>query len=461
MLNSVLTEKTVRISPRLRDHIAPTFALAWPVVVTRSSVHVMVAVDVAMVGHLGGPALAFVAVAMAPQALMALMAHGMLHGTSVLISQSHGAGEEQKCGAIWRMAMLHALVLGMILGLLCLLGESMYLAAGYQAEIATGGGLVLLHYAWGMPAKTMTGAVTFFLEGVGRPKVGMVVMMVANLINLLLNWMFIYGHLGAPGMGAAGVAVSTSLLRWVLLAVLVGYLFAMPGSREFGIRGGRLAAASVGRTLRRLGYPFGLAHGLEAGAFSALVVLAAWFGTEAAAGYQIAQSLIALGFRGAIGFGVAGAVRVGRAIGRQDHTEATMAGWTGVGMATLSVGMISAAFILWPGILSKIYTSDQSVLGIAQAAIMIAGVVLFFDGLQGVLVGLLRAMGDAWTPVFIHAVAFWGVALPTAVWFGFVMDYGANGLMWGMACGVACAALIALARFHQLSRRGVARLQDI
>jgi MATE family multidrug resistance protein len=456
-----MTEPALSFPPIARtipEHIRQTLALAWPVVVSRASILIMVSVDVAMSGHAGQLQLAYVSIAMAIQVLFLMVGVGALFGTAVLVAQSHGAGEHKACGGIWRLAILHAAGIGVISGLLCLGGAWFLLAIGHDADLARGGGRVLNQFSWGMVPMMMSVVTSMFLEAIGRPRPGMIVMVAANFVNIGLNWLFIYGNWGAPEMGGEGAILATTIVRWLIFAALLAYVFTMPGSAACGIRGGRRAAWSVGKKLRRIGYPMGFAQGIEASAFSGLIMMAGYFGAATLGGYQIAQNLIALAFMCAIGIGVATTVRVGNAIGRNDQAGVARAGWTGVGIVLIAMALIALLFETLPGTLVRIYTSDPAVIDVSITLVMIAGLVLVFDGAQGVLMSALRGTGDVWVPVCIQFLAFGLIALPVAAYLAFEVKLGAPGLMAGMCAGVISASLLLGWRFRIVSQRVVRRL---
>jgi len=440
------------------QHVRLTLALAWPVVISRVSILIMVSVDVAMTGHAGQSELAYISIANAAQVLLLMVGVGALFGTAVLVAQADGAGETRACGGIWRLSILHALGLGLIMGVVCLAGEGFLLAIGQDADIARGGGRVLDQFAWGMVAMLMAVVTSMFLEATGRPRPGMVIMLGANVVNAGLNWLFVYGNMGAPALGAEGAILATSIVRWLTFAAFVGYIYLMPRSADYGIRGGVRAPWSVGKKLRRIGYPMGLAQGIEASAFSGLIMMSGYLGAAALGGYQIMQNLIALAFMCAIGIGTATTVRVGNAIGRDDQPGIAAAGWTGVGIVVAIMALIGAIFLTLPGALARVYSADAEVIAVATVLIMIAAAALVFDGVQGVLMAALRGTGDVWTALLFHAISFWGFALPLGAWLAFGQGYGAPGLTGGMVVGVFAAAVLLGLRFHVVSGRRISRL---
>jgi len=301
-------------------------------------------------------------------------------------------------------------------------------------------------------------ATSFFLEGISKPRAAMIVSLAAVLVNVGLNQILIFGAFGIPAMGAEGAVIATSTVRCLMMLTLVTYAFTMRDSAEFGIRGGRIASWQTGKTLRRIGYPFGLAQGIEASAFSSLVLMAGYLGTEALGGYQIAQNMIALAFMSAIGVGVATGVRVGNAIGRDDQVGIVRATWVGVGLATVAMVLIGIIFLVFTEQIVRVYTTDPGVIAVATTTLFVTAFLLAFDGAQGVFMAVLRSCGEVWTPVLMHGLSFWVIAVPLAAWLAFSQQFGAPGLMGGMFAGVGIACLLLGLRFRWLTRRPIRRL---
>ncbi len=152
----------------LGDHVRRTLRLALPVVGARAGLLILVVVDTAMTGHSSAVELAYFGLAMAPQVPMLLVGIGLLLGTVVLVAQADGAGDHAACGAVWRVALVHAVVIGVAFGLLSQLGEPFLALVDQSPDLAAGGGRVIAMLGWGMPAALGYAATTFFLEGINR-----------------------------------------------------------------------------------------------------------------------------------------------------------------------------------------------------------------------------------------------------------------------------------------------------
>lgn len=444
-------------------HIWQTLKLSGPVVVARSGVLIMMAVDTAMTGGVGGDELAFFGLGLSPTIALTLLGLGFLLGITVLTSQADGAGEPGRAGHIWHVGLAHAVVVGVLFAGVCQYGITILGALGQGPELAEGAGRVMHMLGWGLPAVLIFVACSFFLEGVSRPVPGMVIMLGANVLNLGLNWVFIQGTtvgdiVIVEGMGAEGAAIATSLARWATAIVALGYIWFMPSRDRYFVRGGGPAAPDVGRNIRRIGYPMGLGMFIETAAFMAMTQMAGYLGKAEVAGYQIAHNLVALVFMSAIGIGAATGVRVGNAVGRNDVTGVRMAGLTGVGLVVIAMIMLGGCFVLVPEFLTGLYTPDRAVAATAIAALAVASSMMIFDGSQGVLVNALRGLGDVWFPMAGQFVAFWLVATPLAWYLAFDMGLGTAGLMGGIYAGCVTATLIAALRFRHMLKRPLRRL---
>lgn len=439
----------------LSHHVKRTFALAVPVMFARAGLIVMIAIDTVMVGHAGGQELAFYGISLAPQMALLVTGIGLLVGTVVLAAQADGAGRPELAGRIWRLAMLNAVVLGVVFSAILIAGEAILLTLGQTPEIAAGGGRALLMWAPGMPAIMMYVATTSFLEGVNRPYAGMVIAFGANLVNAALNWVLIYGHLGAPALGADGAVIATTITRWLMLAVIVGYTLRMAEHRHFGVRAPLNGHFHYIGKLLKVGAPLAAGTALETTAFSAMTIFAGWLGEAPLAAYQVTLNVVTLCFMLTLGLSTATAVRVANAVGRGDRPGMAMAGWVGAGLVCLTMVLLAVVVGLARDPIAAAYTSDPAVRPIVVLALGIAAPMLIFDGLQGVLMGAVRGAADVIVPTVLHAISFWGVTVPVGYICGIALGFGMSGLMAGLVAGLVAATLLLGGRFHIISRRHI------
>jgi MATE family multidrug resistance protein len=437
--------------PTLAQHVRRTVGFALPVMVARAGLVIMVTVDTVMSGRFGAAELAYYGISFAPQIVMLTVGIGLLVGVIVLTAQADGAGRPElrasapRSRARRRLGLVYALALSRGDAILSLLGQG--------PEITAGGGRALALWGPGMPAILMFVATTSFLEGIGRPRPGMVAALGANLLNAGLNWVFIFGHLGAPAMGAAGAVLATTLTRWAMVAALVGYVLTMGDRARYGVRAPLAGRFGDLRRLLALGAPFAAGIGLETSAFAATATFAGWLGAVPLAGYQVALNATALIYMLAIGLSTATAVRVANAIGRQDRAGLAWAGWVGTGVATVLMLAVAAGVALGADGIAALYSGDAAVRAVATAALHVVAWIVVVDGAQGVLIGATRGAADVAVPTAIYALSFWAISVPMGYGLGVVAGYGVPGLMWSLFAGLLAAGLLLGARFHVISRR--------
>jgi MATE family multidrug resistance protein len=266
-----------------------------------------------------------------------------------------------------------------------------------------------------------------------------------NLMNLALNWVFVFGHLGAPAMGAPGSALSSTIGRWFMLTLLLvlarrdlsGLL--APWRRE------ALRREPILRTLR-IGLPIGIQSSVEFTTFASISVLAGWFGAEAIGGHQVAINLASLMYMVPMGVGSATSVLVGHAIGERDTAHARRV--AGSALACGAGFMLLSAIVLLaiPGVFARLYSSVPEVVAIASVLIPIAGLFQVFDGLQVVASGALRGAGDTRAAMVANVLGFWLLGMPVSLWLGFGAKLGVVGLWWGFVVGLAAVATFLVGR---------------
>jgi MATE family multidrug resistance protein len=437
------------------DHVRRTVALSLPVVLNRTGILLLVVVDTMMLGRFDTEELAFYALAMAPKLPMLLFGIGVMMGTMVLCAQAMGAGQIPRTGRILRVALAMALCLGLMFTLICQLGEPLLLALGQQRALAVGGAAVLAIFGWGLPAILMFAAASYFLEVTGRPGVGVLVMLLANVVNALGNALLIPDPAGLGIGGAQGAALATTVARWLAVVAMLGYILVRMRGADFGLRGPMPAGEHLPRRLLGLGLPMGLAHAVESGAFACLTLFAGWLGVLHVAALQIGMNFMATVFMCAIGISSATSIRVANAVGRGDPHGVRTAGWVGAGVATAVLGAIALVVAVLPASIAGLYSHDSAVLVLVVPTLLVAAAALVPDGLQATLMGALRGVGDVWPATALSLVAFWGVMVPAAWYAGVHLRLGAPALLAAVAAGGVIACALFSARFQRVSLHAV------
>lgn len=432
---------------RLLAEIAEMFRLALPIIVARTGLLTMVAVNTMMLGRVGAEEMAFMSLGMSPHIPVMLVGIGLLMGTMVITAQAMGAGDPLRAGTVWRCSLPYALLLGAVAVGLCLWGEGFYRLIGQTPEVAVGSGRVLTILGFGLPGVFLYVTTSYFLEGIKRPMPGMIAIILANLANASLAWPLIFGHWGLPALGAEGAAWATTAVRWLMGLGMIAYLLTMPEHDRFGLR--RWPRNWWRNTVhqRRLGYAAGVANGLESTAFSTLVQLAGLLGVAATAAYAIIQNLIALVFMTALGLASATAVRVGHAYGAGDGPGTARAGWMGFVMVAAVMAVMGLPFAFIAEDIVSLFTPLREVIAVALLLVPLLPAIMIFDGGQVVMLHALRGLGDGWVPTWLHFLSYSVVMIPLSYTLAFPLGGGVVGLLYGMLAASVLAMLLLAGRF--------------
>jgi MATE family multidrug resistance protein len=439
----------------LTGQIRRTLGLALPVMAARAGLILMITVDSIMAGQASAEALAHYGISMAPHVFLLVVGIGLLVGTVVLVGQADGAGRPRDCGRAWHAGLVLAAIVGTLFGGVLLFGETILLTLGQSPGMAEGGGRALAMFGVGLPALLMFAATGFFLEGLGRPRTVMLIALAANLPNAALNWLLIEGNLGLPAMGAAGATLATSLTRWGMLALLLALVLRLPDGERYAVRAFAEFRLATLKRLLRLGAPLALATGLEASSFTSYATFAGWLGEQQMAAWQSCINVISFAFMLAIGMSTATTVRVANAVGRDDRHGVALAGWLGFGLIAVLMAAIGLVIAGFNGTVAGFYSDSPEVRALAAGGLLIAAVILVFDGAQGVLMGAHRGLGDVLVPTGLQGLSFWGVGVPTAYALGVAGDLGFVGLLLGLLAGMVTSSTLLTIRFRIASRRAL------
>jgi MATE family multidrug resistance protein len=440
-----------------RAELRALLALAVPVVVVQVGMMLMGVVDTLMVGHVSPAALAAVALGNLYFFGVAIFGMGTLMALDPVIAQAVGARDDPAIArGVQRGVLLAALLslpamlllwpAGPVFAWLRQPAEVVPLAAAYDRFVIPG---VLPFLAFTVLRQT--------LQAMGRMRAIVVTIASANLVNILLNWSLIYGHLGSPALGVVGSAIATTTSRWVMALGLLGLSWPVVRRHLLPLRPDALVVRPLLRMLR-LGAPIGVQFELEYGAFGLTGVLMGRLGTDQMAGHQVALNLASLTYMVPLGVSASVAVLVGQAIGRGDHPAARRS--ARAALLTGATFMLGTAtlFLTAPHLLASMYTTAPAVLAVSTVLLPLAGLFQVFDGIQVVAGGVLRGLGDTRSPMIINIIGFWIVGIPAGLLLGFRAGFGARGLWWGLVLGLAAVAVILLGRVRYRLRRQTRRI---
>jgi len=409
--------------------------------------------DAVMAGRLGADALAAVAVGGSVWFLGFSFCLGLLMAISPIAARHFGAGHKARIGRYtWQgiylgLAMGAALILlaqQAVAPLLVVIGidpEFRDLTIGYVAAIN-----------FGAPGIFIFLALRFTTEGIGHTRPIMFTSLFALICNVFLNYVLMFGKLGAPALGVVGCGMASAITMWLVASALALYMFASRFYRPFEIfsRMSRLRAPAM-KEIVVLGVPIAITITAEAGLFSAVSILMGTRGTAITAAHQIAINFSATTFMIPLALSSATTIQVGQLVGAGKLQSARTSGAVGIGLCAFFMSL-SALFLLTfrDGVVS-LYTDDAAVRGIAISLLLMAALFQIADGVQVGAAGALRGYKDTRFPMAVNMFAYWVLAFPLAFLAAITFKAPPNYIWAGFVVGLGIAAILLSWRYHHVS----------
>jgi MATE family multidrug resistance protein len=442
----------IAFSPQTRHTLRELTHLAWPVVMARLGIMTMGLTDAIVVGHYASRELAYHSLAWAPSSVVLTTAVGLMMGVQVMTARLRGEGRGEEVGAVLRRGLVYALQIGVIsmIGLL-LLGPFGMVHMGLEDGLAEGASPVLMIFALSMPAYLISVAAQFFLEGLHRPKAGMVAMWVANAVNLALNIVLVPDLLGLGVDGAAASAWATFGARTALAVFLAIYILRLPEARAWGLFAKPRRDRSVEVEQIRVGIGAGSSNFIEVGAFAAMTLFAGQLGAAETTSWAVVINVSAIVFMVPMGLSSATAVLVGRAYGAGDKAGVMRSGLLGIGVVTVLAFIIAIGLWLAARPVVSAYTSDPAILAIAAPALVLATLFFVADAQQVVAAQANRAAGDVVWPTLMHLLSYGIIMIPLGWWLAHRM--GVNGLVWSVIVASVISGVLLTGRFLRVAKR--------
>lgn len=444
-----------------RSHLRETLALAAPVALSQVSDMLTVMADTVMVGHVGTVPLAAATLANTVWILGFLFPLGFTIAITPLAGAAWGErnlpamARAVRGGA--RLSLLVGAVATVVLAALAPLLDRF----GAPAEVASAATGYYLWIVASILPRMAFGVFKQTAEAMANTRSAMVVALVANAVNVLLNWVFIWGHWGAPAMGVAGAGLATFLSRVLMLAMMwliwnrtSTFARLRVALRSPAVR--QLDRASDRHDMRvafRTGLPIAGQIVLEVSAFAVGAMMIGWLGAVPLAAHQVAMNLAALTFMVALGISAAATIRVSNALGAGDGRFVRDAGTAALALVLAWNAITAAMFFTLRFWLPTNYTNDPAVIALAAELLLFAAIFQIFDGSQNVGLGLLRGLNDVRIPTLMAIASYTCINIPVSYLCAFPLEMGARGVWLGFIAGLAVASILYVLRFRTVSRR--------
>ena len=302
-----------------------------------------------------------------------------------------------------------------------------------------------------------------FSDGLSMTKYPMYATIAANIVNVILNYIFIFGKFGAPELGIVGAAIGTLVSRVIMVAYLWYRLSQHHKSRAYvlNIKLFKLSKQMFKKMIN-LGFPSAMQMFFEVAVFTAAIWLSGILGKNPQAANQIALNLASMTFMVAMGFSVTAMIRVGNQKGLKRFKELRRIALSIFLLTTLLAVVFAIFFMIFNTVLPKLYldlddpmdfADNFEVVSIASQLLIIAAVFQISDALQVVVLGALRGMQDVKIPMVITFIAYWIIGFPVSYYLSMYTDYGSSGIWFGLLAGLTASAVMLYLRFNYLSKK--------
>ena len=437
--------------------------LASPVILGMLGHTVVAFVDNIMVGQLGTAELA--AVSLGNSFMFIAMSLGIGFSTAItpLIAEADAEGNFEK----GKSSFKHGLFLCTILAIFLVVGVFFAKPLMYAMKQPVAVVDLALPYL-NLVTISLFPLIVFqafkqFSDGLSLTRYPMYATVVANVVNVVLNYMFIFGKWGAPELGMIGAAIGTLVSRVIMVLYLWFLLYRKQKSKPYvtSIKLFTLSKAMLKKVFN-LGFPSALQMFFEVAIFTAAIWLSGILGKNPQAANQIALNLSSMTFMVAMGFSVAAMIRVGNQKGLQRFDELRRIAFSIFLLSTILAVVFAIFFLLFRELLPGLYLNYDNPLELmdntevattAATLLLVAAVFQISDTIQVVALGALRGMQDVKIPTIVTFVAYWVVGFPIMYYLGLFTDYGSMGIWLGLLAGLTVSGILLFLRFHFLSKK--------
>jgi len=438
----------------LRKEWAPMVRLAAPLAVAELGWMAMGFADTVMAGRIDAASLGAGGVGSMLFFPIAISGTGLLSGMDTLVSQAFGARDDEECRrtlvqGLWLAGGVSPVVIAALLASIPLLRS-----AGTNPEVMALLGPYVRALVWGVAPLLAYTVFRRYLQAHNLVRAVTFAVVSANLINLLGNWLLMYGNWGLPRMGLEGSGFSTSISRGYIGLVLgIAVLRHERQSRGRVFRMNWRPDRARLRRLLALGAPAAAQIGAEGAVFGVVSVLAAKLDALSLAAHTVAVNVISITYMVPLGISSAAAVRVGQAAGRRDRRGAAAAGWAAIWLSSLFMAAAGLALFAIPHAIARLYTAGAAVVATSAGLLGIAAFFELFDGLQVTATGALRGLGDTRTPALAHFAGYWIFGLPVAYALCFRYGWGVRGIWVGLTVALVLIGGVLIVAWSRAVRR--------
>lgn len=435
------------------SHIRETISLSIPLVLTQIGHIITGMVDNIFLGRLGKTEQAAGILSNNLFVIVLVFSIGMSYVLTPAITEAHVNRNEQEKASLFKNALFINFSLSILLFIV------LFFLSGILKYMQQPQDVVVLAIPFfNVLIFSIIPVSLFFVckqytEGLGNTKAAMYISVAGNVLNIILNYLLIYGKAGLPELGYMGSCWATFIARVFMGAGFLVFMFRHKSVNSFAsyYKAAKLNALHFWQLLKD-GIASALQFTFEVAAFAISGLMSGVFGKEQLDGHGIALSLAAFTYMFASGIGSASTIRVGKYYNINDLDNVKLAVKTSYKLVIITMGFMALLFILLNNILPVIFSSDAEIIHIASVLLLFAAFFQLFDGTQVTAIGVLRGLEDYKFPTVIAFIGYWLIALPLCYLFAFVFHYKVYGVWLGLSTGLGFVSLALYFRIKTLLR---------
>ncbi|XWK86016.1 MAG: MATE family efflux transporter [Phormidium sp.] len=439
--------------PSISSEIRATLHLGIPLAAAQLAQSLTALVDTVMMGLLGSQTIAAGGLGAVTFSILLLVTSAIVSAVSPLVAEAYGANKNQMVKCVVCQGLWLAIICGIPISLIIFYGKPLLLFFGQDANTVAITEEYLQAIAWGFLPAVAFAVLRNFVSGVSQPRPIMVIVICGTFLNIAANYVLMFGKLGLPALGLAGIGWGSTLSFWSMLIALIIYINSETTLKKYNVfhKLHRFNKQVFGEILH-IGLPIGMLTAVEAGLFTVTTFIMGMLGTVTLAAHQIALQTAATTFTVALGISFATTVRVGQEVGQKNVKGSRLAGYVGISLGGLFMAFMGILFWLIPERIVSLYLdinnpANTAVVNQAKALLRVAAFFQIADGIQVTAVGALRGLKDTRIPVLIGIFAYWCIGLTSGYLLGLKLGFGSVGLWWGLALGLAVASVVLTWRF--------------
>jgi len=438
----------------MRSELKRTIQIAVPLIIANLVQMIMGIIDAAMVGRISADLLAASSLVNSVVMIPFVLGMGLTMAVAPLIAAGMSSDDIKLPTKILFNAILICGAFSIFLALFIAFSSNFIFYMGQDPTVAANAKPYLEIIGWSIIPMLLFLTIKQFADGMEETKLPMLISIYTIPVNIILNYILIYGKFGFPRLELEGAGIATLLTRIVLLIAMAFILLKSKKTSRFfeEWRESFLPDKKLMRRILSIGIPSSLQHGMESWAFSISGIMIGWLGATALAAHQIALSLASVTFMIALGISGAGAIRVGLNYGRGNWEMVEKIG-KGIFVLAIAMGIIGAfSFIVFQVPLISIFNKEPEVMYLAGILLMFAAVFQISDSIQAIAIGLLRGLQDVKVPTIYVGIAYWVLGIPGGYFLAFHMDMGPQGIWIGLVVGLSATAIFLSLRFFKIVR---------